>query len=182
MIVGDKGGEGLVGDLGSALILKRLKEQELRNFAKICSERIYENGEFFVKQGSLGNEFHILLEGRAGITVRSPEGKDVEVGVIEPGDVFGEASIFTDLPRTASAIARGRCRVAVVSRDPLFAYCDANPKAGLKIFTFVIYSLLRRLGTTSLDLAHERDSTMTAEEMAKLMKSFPKSLEDILAG
>ncbi len=172
--------EGLVVDLGKALIVRRLSAAETRRFARICEERSYGDGEFFVEQGSYGSELHILLEGRAGIVVRSEEGRDVEVSVIEHGDVFGEASIFMDLPRTASAVARGPCRVAAVTRDRLFAYCDANPKAGLKIFTFIIYSLLRRLGTTSRELAHEREATVTSEELERIMGNFPRSLEGIL--
>jgi len=176
----DEVSEKLLEELSGALILKRLKLPELRDFAAICEERSYEDGQLFVEQGALGSELHILLEGRARIVIRSPEGNEVQVSVVEQGDVFGEASIFMDLPRTASAVAKGPCRVAAVDRDKLFKYCEGNPKAGLRIFTFVIYSLLRRLGSTSHELAHERETSVTSADLERLMKSFPKSLEGIL--
>jgi hypothetical protein len=66
-----------------------------------------------------------------------------------------------------------------VSRDKLFSYCERNPRAGLKIFSFVIYSLLRRLGSTSQELAHERESVITATDLEELGACFPKSLEEI---
>ena len=113
------------------------------------------------------------------ISVRGKGGEDVRVSEVRKGDVFGEASIFMDLPRTASAVARRPCLVVAVARDRLFAYCERNPRAGLKIFGFVIYSLLRRLGSTSRELAAQRESVVTAADLEEL-GAFPKSLEEML--
>lgn len=172
----------LVEELKNTLILQNLSLGELKRFAEVCEIRSYAGGERLVEQGSLGTELHILLEGAVSIIVRGPEGSEVAVNSVRAGDVLGEASIFMDLPRTASAAAEGECVVAAVPRDRLFAYCEANPKAGLKIFTFVIYSLLRRLGATSRELAAERESVVTREDLERLKAHLPKSLEDMLGG
>jgi CRP-like cAMP-binding protein len=170
----------LIHELKNAIILQNLTARELKRFAKACEPRDYDAGEYLVEQDALGSDLHILIEGTVDITVRGKGGESVRVSEVRKGDVFGEASIFLDLPRTANAVARGPCLVAAVSRDRLFAYCEHNPKAGLKIFGFVIYSLLRRLGSTSRELAHERESVVTAADFEELGVSFPKSLEDIL--
>lgn len=169
----------LIAALKGSIILQNLNASELKRFAKICEPRDYDALERLVEQDALGSDLHILLEGAVDISVRGQSGEDVRVSEVRKGDVLGEASIFMDLPRTASAIARSPCLVAAVSRDRLFAYCERNPRAGLKIFGFVIYSLLRRLGSTSRELASQRESVVTAADLEEL-GGFPKSLGEML--
>jgi CRP-like cAMP-binding protein len=172
----------LIHELRNAIILQNLTPRELRRFAKACEPRDYDSGERLVEQDALGSDLHILLAGAVDITVRGSGGEEVKAGEVHKGDVLGEASIFMNLPRTASAVARSSCLVAAISRDKLFAYCERNPRAGLKIFSFVIYSLLRRLGSTSRELAHERESVVTAADLERLGACFPKSLDEMLKG
>jgi len=174
--------DALIKELGSTIILQSLKPRELKRFARICELRDYDAGECLVEQDALGADLHILLAGAVDISVRGKKGKEVRAGEVRKGDVLGEASIFMDLPRTASARARGSCLVAAVGRDRLFEFCEANPRAGLKIFGFVIYSLLKRLGSTNRELAAEREAVVTAEDLERLGACFPKSLEEILRG
>lgn len=172
----------LIAELKNSIILQNLSPRELKRFAKICEPRDYDAGERLVEQDVLGSDLHILIEGAVDITVRGKSGEEVRISEVRKGDVLGEASIFMDLPRTASAFAHTPCLVAAVSRDRLFAYCERNPRAGLKIFGFVIYSLLRRLGSTSLELAHERESVVTAADLEELGACFPKSFEEMMGG
>jgi CRP/FNR family transcriptional regulator, cyclic AMP receptor protein len=172
----------LIGELKNSIILQNLTPRELKRFAKICEPRDYDAGERLVEQDALGSDLHILIEGAVDISVRGKGGEEVRVSEVRKGDVLGEASIFMDLPRTASAFARTPCLVAAVGRDSLFAYCERNPRAGLKIFGFVIYSLLRRLGSTSLELAHEREAVVTADDLEDLGACFPKSFEEMMKG
>jgi len=170
----------LLEELKNSLILQKLSPRDLKRFAAICELREYFEGERLVEQDSVGTDLHLLLQGSVDVMIRGREGGEVVVNTIQRGDVLGEASIFMDLPRTASAVAKGSCFVAAVPRDSLFAFCEANAKAGLKIFTFVIYSLLRRLGATSRELVHEREAVVTRDELEKLSVHFPKSLEEML--
>lgn len=172
----------LLKELSGTSILRDLAPREIKRFATICDLREYENGERLVEQDSVGTDLHIIIEGQADIVLRGREGSEATVNTIKKGDVLGEAAIFMDLPRTASAAARGPCVVAAVPRDRLFAFCDKNPKAGLKIFTVVIYSLLRRLGATNRELMAERESVVTSADLDRLRSTFPKSLEDMLEG
>ena len=168
-------------ELENAIILQNLNKRELKRFAKVCEPRDYDAGEYLVRQDALGSDLHILLAVAVDITVQGKAGDEVRVSEVKKGDVFGEASIFMNLPRTANAMARSACLVAAVSRDSLFDYCERNPRAGLKIFSFVIYSLLTRLGSTSRELAHEREAVVTAADLESLGACFPKSIEDIFA-
>lgn len=171
--------DDLITELHDSIILRNLSTVELKRFARICEVHAYGPGERIVEQGAVGPDLDLILRGSVDIVLRGAEARDIVVNTVKAGDVIGEAAIFMDEPRTASAVCRENCLVAAVSRDRLFPYCDANPKAGLKIFIYVIYSLLKRLGTTSRDLAAEKESSVTSEELDRLSKYFPKSLEDM---
>ncbi|MDP3178933.1 MAG: cyclic nucleotide-binding domain-containing protein [Spirochaetaceae bacterium] len=170
----------LVEELRHTLILQNLGLRELKRFAAICETQDYAAGEFIVQEGSIGSDLHILIEGEVEITVKGKEREEVAVSSVRKGDVFGEAAIFMDVPRTANAKARTRCMVVAASRERVFKFCDENPRAGLKIFGFVIYSLLRRLSSTSRELALQREAVVTAEDIERLSTYFPKSLEEML--
>lgn len=173
----------LIEELGRTLILRKLSVGELKRFAAIGEVRSYVAGETLVRQGTVGTDLHIVLEGKVAIAVVGREGQEVPVSAVQQGDVLGEASIFMDVQRTASARAeKDGALVYAVPREKLFAYCEGNPKAGLKIFTFVIYSLLKRLGATTRELAWEREAVITREELERLQAYFPKSLEEMLEG
>jgi len=172
--------ERLVEELKRSLILSDLGRLEIKRFAPLCELREYESGERIFEQDTLGTELHLLIEGSVEVRVRGSEGGEIRVGTVGKGEVLGEASIFLDQPRTASVVAAQACLLAAVSRDRLFAYCDANPRAGLRIFGFVIFSLLRRLSATNRDLVLEREAVIRPEDLDRLRAFFPKSMEDVL--
>ncbi|HOX19066.1 MAG TPA: cyclic nucleotide-binding domain-containing protein [Spirochaetales bacterium] len=169
----------LIEELRNTLIFQNLTVDELKRIAGICEHWEYEGGEEVVTQDSVSRVLYVLLDGTVDIKVRGVEATGVTVSAIQKGDVFGEAGLFMDVRRTASAIANGPIRFVSFNRDPFFAYCNDNPRAGLKIFTFVIYSLLRKLGATSKGLALERESMVTPEDLERLKDLFPRSIEEI---
>ena len=115
------------------------------------------------------------------ITVRGTGGEDVRVSEVRKGDVFGEASIFMDLPRTANAIARSACLVAAVSRDRLFAYCERNPGPGSRSSASSSTASCGASAPPAASSRHERESVVTAADLEELGACFPKSLEEIMA-
>ncbi|MBP7095139.1 MAG: cyclic nucleotide-binding domain-containing protein [Spirochaetia bacterium] len=169
----------LIEELRNTLIFQNLTVDELKRIAGICEHWEYEGGEEVVTQDSVSRVLYVLLDGTVDIKVRGAESAGVTVSAIQKGDVFGEAGLFMDVRRTASAIANGPIRFVSFNRDPFFNYCNDNARAGLKIFTFVIYSLLRKLGATSKGLALERESMVTPEDLERLKDLFPRSIEEI---
>lgn len=167
-------------ELKNTLIFRHLANDELKPLLDACEQWEYAAGEAIVTEDSTSGYLYILLAGSIDIMVHGREKENIRVSQIEPGDVFGEASIFLDVRRTASAMARDSVRLASFSRDALFNYCNKNPKAGMKIFTFIIYSLLRKLSIVNKDLAMERESMVTPEDLDLLKHMFPKTIDEII--
>ena len=70
--------------------------------SRTAQEHIFAAGEAIVRQGDAGNSMFVVLSGRVRV-VLEPSGQ--EVAVIEAGGFFGEMSMLTGDPRTATVRA-----------------------------------------------------------------------------
>ena len=75
--------------------------------------RMYGDGEAIVRQGDPGHSMFIVGSGRA-LVVMEPDRR--EVATIERGGYFGEMSLLTGEPRTATTTpARSQAAVSIAS-------------------------------------------------------------------
>ena len=93
--------------------------------ANVAEERLYGDGEVIVREGDAGTSLCIVQRGRVVITV-GPERK--EVAHIEAGGYFGEMSLLTGAPRSATVTAKGDCDVLEISADAFRTYVHSHPE------------------------------------------------------
>jgi len=67
----------------------------------------------------------LVLGGKVAITV-GPDQR--EVAVTQAGGYFGEMSLLTGDPRTATVTARGSCTVLEITADAFRAYVQRHPE------------------------------------------------------
>jgi CRP-like cAMP-binding protein len=60
------------------------------------------------------SDVFVVLEGKLRVELHSPDGKEIILADIGPGEVFGELSAIDERPRTASVSAVTACRLAVI--------------------------------------------------------------------
>jgi CRP-like cAMP-binding protein len=104
-----------------------------------------------VQEGAPGGSMLIVTGGKVAITI-GPERR--EVAVTETGGYFGEMSLLTGDPRTATVVARGDCTVLEISADVFRHYVQANPD--------VIDQLAAAATTRRRELAESRASATSA--------------------
>jgi eukaryotic-like serine/threonine-protein kinase len=75
-------------------------------------------GSMVVTEGDAGNAAYVILEGRC-VAYRVDGATEVELRVMNPGDVFGETAVFSEKPRTASVKALTDVVLLVVTREVL---------------------------------------------------------------
>jgi small-conductance mechanosensitive channel/CRP-like cAMP-binding protein len=83
-------------------LLAGLDEAERTRLAEACPEHLFGAGERVVHQGAAGESMFVVLDGRVRVTLE-PSGQ--EVAVISRGGFFGEMSMLTGDPRTATVSA-----------------------------------------------------------------------------
>ena len=72
-------------------------------------------GEAVIEEGTEGDSMFILLRGSAQVSV-TKNGALIRVGVLREGDCFGEMSLLTGEPRTATVRAEKDCEVLEISK------------------------------------------------------------------
>jgi CRP-like cAMP-binding protein len=76
------------------------------------------SGERIVRQGGPGYELYVIVEGRADVVVEQ-NGLSAVVNQLSTGQFFGEMSLLTGDPRSATVVAKTPLRVIVVGKDLL---------------------------------------------------------------
>jgi len=105
-------------------VLARLPPEAHEALAAAATEELFADGGVVVHEGAPGGSMFIVTGGKVAITI-GPERR--EVAVTETGGYFGEMSLLTGDPRTATVVARGDCTVLEISADVFRHYVQANP-------------------------------------------------------
>lgn len=107
-------------------LFSRLSEEQRQQIAAASTMRLFGNGEAIVRQDTPGQSMFILCSGRAAVML-DPGNR--EVAVIEKGGYFGEMSLLTGDPRSASVIARGDTTVLELDAEVFRTLGAADPHA-----------------------------------------------------
>ena len=90
-------------------------------YSYILQEETYPDKAIIVKEGAPGDWVYLILEGRASVKKKTPNGQ-LKVASLKEGTVFGEL-IFLQIakgPRTASIVADGSVTVGLLDMERLY--------------------------------------------------------------
>lgn len=79
----------------------------------------FEPGDVIISQGQTGDSLFVLTTGTVKAWVRGGEGPAARVRVMKEGEFFGEISLLSGKPRTATVTAATRCELLELDRPTL---------------------------------------------------------------
>jgi cAMP-dependent protein kinase regulator len=97
--------------LGQVPMFAACSDAQINEVRDLAEFRALNPGTVIVTEGETGDEFFVLGSGEA--TVRRG---GTEVARLEPGDFFGELSLFDDAPRNATVTAASGVTVLALGR------------------------------------------------------------------
>jgi CRP-like cAMP-binding protein len=111
---------------------------ELRRLAGIADELDVREGAVLTREGRVGHEFFVLIDG----TVRvSRDGR--KLADLAGGDWLGEIALLTKTPRTATAVASSPVRTLVIVDREFRRVVDEMPTIAMKVLSGVAVRLAR---------------------------------------
>jgi CRP-like cAMP-binding protein len=149
--------------------LSVLTPEELETVAQRAAVRVYLPGEPVVRQGDAGAEFFIILGGTA--EVRRGEGdKVVAVATLHAMQFFGEMSLLTGEPRSATIVAQTKLEVVVITKAVLEGPIMGNPLLAERIGT-VLAERKSEMAAVQENLGHRGEPSEPVEHRRKSLGS-----------
>ncbi len=111
----------------------------------------YQDGDLVIRQGNNDKDFFKLVNGAVMV---AKDGKKI-AEITEPGEYFGEMSAISGEPRSASIVARGRCKVKRFPGDKLMEVIEKYPEVGKHLFKTVV-NRLGQANSIIVKLANDR--------------------------
>ncbi|RHY35240.1 hypothetical protein DYB32_000303, partial [Aphanomyces invadans] len=112
----------IVQTLKKVDVLKSLTTSQLERLATKLTEITFEDGDYILNQGSIGNTFYVIKEGACICTVwdttpGDDERRSREVLRLRQHQYFGERALLNDAPRAANVISVGRTKLLQIGRQ-----------------------------------------------------------------
>ena len=175
--------------LATIPLFSGLQRDELQKFADLTRERSYPKGSVILFQDDPGDSLFVLRNGRVKVVLIGEDGREVILGVLEPGAHFGELALIDDQPRSAHVIAMEDAQLLILRREDFRRRVEANPtvawalltelsrrlrRADVKIGGLVLLDVPGRIARLLLDLADETgtpaiDKPLTHQTIAQMI-------------
>jgi len=105
----------------------------IQQTAALSSRRPYSVGAIVFSQGDPGDALYGVVTGKVRISASAPDGKEMFLNIMEPGDTFGEIALLDGNPRTATASATAASELLVIMREPFLALLQREPTISIHL-------------------------------------------------
>jgi CRP/FNR family cyclic AMP-dependent transcriptional regulator len=161
-------------DLQCITVLKAVADDSLERLAAVLEERRFGTGQVICAEGDPGDSMFFILEGPVNVEKRTSatNASTKTLTTLTPGDYFGEMSLFDQQPRSASAVAGGETRLALLPKAAFDLLMEHHSATALS----VLFAMIR----TSSDRIRRLSSQLVVyDEIGKAIGE-SRSLQELL--
>ena len=130
--------------LKRAPLFEGLSKKELTQLARVTEDIELRKGQVLCKEGEIGHEFFVIVDGKAEVTRKGK--KITQRG---GGEFIGEIALVEEVPRTATVTAKTPMRAFVLTSTDFHHLLEQSPQVQNK----VLRALARRVAELSEDPA-----------------------------
>jgi CRP-like cAMP-binding protein len=138
--------------LASIPLFAELSAEQLSKVAALAEVRSFGVRDVVVTQGDPARALYAIVRGRLKVSSCGPDGRDVVLGIMAEGEVFGEVALLDGGTRSATCTAIEPCELLAVDRQQFMELLDQTPGIAVKLLQ-VLSGRLRRLSQRSEDAA-----------------------------
>jgi CRP-like cAMP-binding protein len=128
---------GALAVLRSSPIFRGVAEELLAEVAGLCRNRVYRRGEAVFEEGTAGTKLYGVISGRLLITTTSEKGSELNLNVVEPGEIVGEIAFLDGGPRTATGRAAETSTCFEMDRAAFFKLLERSPQLSAHLLQLV---------------------------------------------
>jgi small-conductance mechanosensitive channel/CRP-like cAMP-binding protein len=136
-----------------------LSGEQLDHLIKQARLNIFGRGEPVIEEGAPGNSMFVLLRGEANVFV-SKNGSTIQVATLNAGDCFGEMSLLTGEPRSATVRAHRDCYVMEIGKPTMAEVLQSAPECLVQLSELLAQRKMETEGIL-------KEATRTGEQVLK---------------
>jgi CRP/FNR family transcriptional regulator/CRP/FNR family cyclic AMP-dependent transcriptional regulator len=126
-VAGAGQGDRSLSRLAGVPLFSALDMESLERLAEVAHTRGFEAGAIIFHRGDPGQVLYVIQRGKVKICLTTPEGQEVSLAVLGPGECFGELALLDGQPRSADACALEPVTAAAIQRADFIAACMQHP-------------------------------------------------------
>jgi CRP/FNR family cyclic AMP-dependent transcriptional regulator len=157
------------------LLFRYMSEEEFFAFLKVSELMEYEDGETIISQGDVSQFLYCLIKGSVAVSAQEKE-NDIFIYNLEEGEIFGEAALFMTELRIANIKSSGNSLIIRIHRQDVIKFISEYSQAGNRIFILVIYSLLKKLRTSTREITAVKKLYIQVQQMKAQMEKLLQEL------
>jgi CRP-like cAMP-binding protein len=123
--------------LSKVPLFRQLKPKQVKSLARWTTTRSWGPGETIVSQGQMGMGLYCIQTGRVKVTQHSTHGER-DVREMEAGEAFGELSLLSDQPRSATVTAVEPTTAVMLDKSQFLAEMHSHPEMALDLIPVLV--------------------------------------------
>ena len=156
-------------------LLRSASDEVLDAVATASRLRVFRRGQVVFARGDPSDTLFVVISGRVKVVVRSADGGELTLTIIQPGGVFGELGIADGGPRSADADALDECQLLLVPLETVQGICALEPPVVQALLNSTT-ATLRRLTEAASDLVF----LDLPRRVAKVLLSLPRGGDGVI--
>ena len=165
----------VTGILGDTALLHSASAEDLSAVAAASRLRNFRRGQVVFTRDDPGDTVIVVVSGRVKVVLRSADGGELTLNVIQAGGLFGELSVADNGPRSTDAETLEECQLLFIPRERVQDLCTRVPSVA-QALTSSIAATLRRLTGEAGDLVF----LDLPRRVAKVLLSQPRGADGLI--
>jgi small-conductance mechanosensitive channel/CRP-like cAMP-binding protein len=114
-------------------IFRSLEQEESRRLASQMKRARFAEGEVILREGDEGDSLYVIENGSVRVMLARDTGLIEQVAQLGPGDFFGEMSLLTGSPRSATVVALKQTDCLTLHKPDLHTLLESRPQIAAEI-------------------------------------------------
>ncbi|HPZ08966.1 MAG TPA: Crp/Fnr family transcriptional regulator [Candidatus Eremiobacteraeota bacterium] len=148
-------------------LFSELGEKELLYLAQKTYEKIFKKNTIIFQKGERSGFLGILLSGRLKVILLSPQGREVNLAILEPYGYIGEMSLLDNEPHSATVMALKKSKLLILPQTAFHELLKEHPETGIFLLKQYV-KLVRNLSERIADLKFMDIYQRTAKKLVEM--------------
>ena len=120
-----------------------LTQEESREVFKDLKK--YDRDQVIFAEGDIADGAYYIIEGRVKAVTFSSDYKEIELGELGEGEVFGEMALIDSKPRSASILTVTPCKLAFINNKDFNEFMESQSELSFRLMGFICLSIFWRI-------------------------------------